>query len=89
MEGYHPFDMCIRKRLSRWVFGNIIFGGLVGVVIDVVSGGVYKLTPDQMCVHLEETGQSTDFYAKDGYVGIVMKADPSWEKIGQLAPIKG
>jgi hypothetical protein len=88
LDGYLPFDMHVRKRMSKWVFGNLVFGGVIGLVIDLASGGIYKLTPEQVCVHLQECGKDPNIYAKNGYVGVVMTPDPSWEKIAQLTPAK-
>jgi hypothetical protein len=46
LAGYQPSETRLEKSLNPWVFGNIIFGGVVGVVVDVVTGGVNELKPD-------------------------------------------
>ena len=45
----------VRSRFSKWMFGNVLFGGLIGVVIDLCGGGYY-LTPDAVHIKLEEDG---------------------------------
>ena len=47
LEGFEPYQIIFSKRVSGWVFGNIIFGGLIGLAIDAISGGIYALTPEQ------------------------------------------
>lgn len=85
LAGYQPYDILIQKRMSKWVFGNIVFGGVIGLVVDLATGGVYKLTPEQVCAHLQETGNG-HMYASQGYVAVTLAPNPSWEKIGQLSP---
>jgi len=46
LAGYQPSETKLEKSLNPWVFGNILFGGVVGVVVDVVTGGVNELKPD-------------------------------------------
>ncbi len=87
LEGYQPYQILCSKEMSAWVFGNIIFGGFIGLAVDALSGGLYYLTPEQVCAHL---ASSNCCYAKqttDSYVAVVMEPDPSWEKIGELTPI--
>lgn len=30
-----------KTRMSAWVIGNVVFGGLIGIVIDLVADGAY------------------------------------------------
>lgn len=48
LEGYQPFELVTRRSTSGWVWGNIIFGGLIGLVVDASTGGMYKLSPEQV-----------------------------------------
>ncbi len=56
-QGYKPVEVSLRRTVDGWLFGNIIFGGLIGIVIDFASGSAYKLTPSEVETVLE--GQST------------------------------
>lgn len=51
-EGYQPIEVVLRKGVNGWVFGNIVFGGLIGLVIDIASGSASKFTPDEVEVNL-------------------------------------
>jgi PEGA domain len=46
--GYEPYEVILDRRMSKWVLGNIVFGGLPGVAIDAVSGGLYKVDPNTL-----------------------------------------
>ncbi len=44
LEGYELFETTLTRRVSGWVWGNVAFGGLIGLAIDAITGGLYKLT---------------------------------------------
>lgn len=83
LTGYEPYEITTTKSLSGWVLGNILFGGLIGLAVDAISGGIYKLTPDQIMAELRKKG-AENFY-KDGlFIAVVLEIGDNWEKIGQL-----
>ena len=82
MPGYQPFESTITRKVSGWVWGNILFGGLIGLAVDAISGGLYKLTPEQVAGTL----QRSDTSDKEDTVVImvVLAPDPAWQRIGSL-----
>ena len=85
-DGYAPADLTLTRSTSGWVWGNIIFGGIIGLAVDAMTGGLYNLTPEQLTTTLARQAASID-PAKDGiYVVLVPSADRSWTKVGQLRP---
>lgn len=87
LAAYEPHEMTITRSLSGWVVGNILFGGLIGLAVDAITGGMYKLTPAQINGELVKSVATTD--GDILYVAVVLEPDPSWEKIGQLVPTQG
>lgn len=53
-EGYEPVEIKLIRTTDGWVYGNILFGGLIGLAIDYSSGSAYKLTPDKVEVVLNK-----------------------------------
>lgn len=54
-EGYETLEIPLRKTISGWVFGNILFGligGPIGIVIDISSGSATKFLPSPVEVNL-------------------------------------
>lgn len=82
LEGYERYEIVLSREISGWAFGNIFIGG-IGLAVDAISGGLYKLTPDQVQAHLR-TGGTLCTKSNDSLITVVMKPDPSWTKIGQL-----
>ena len=84
VPGYKPYEATITRSVSGWVWGNVLFGGLIGLGVDAISGGLYKLKPEQVETILAKEDASI---TEDGdiiYVAVVLTPDPSWEKIGEL-----
>jgi hypothetical protein len=48
LQGYKPWEMKFTRATSGWVWGNIVFGGLPGLAVDAITGGLYKLRPEQV-----------------------------------------
>lgn len=84
LEGYLPFETTIIRKVDGWIAGNIIFGGLIGLAVDAITGGMYKLTPEQVQAELR-SGTASARYVKDGvYIAVVLKPKTNWEKVGQM-----
>ena len=82
--GYLPYKIHVTKSVDAWIAGNIIFGGLIGLAVDAASGSMYKLTPGQLNARLRNENTASIQKGENIYIAVVMKADPSWEKIGTL-----
>lgn len=82
LDGYAPYEMKMTRGVSGWVWGNLLFGGIPGLAIDALTGGLYKLTPDNIVGTLASApaGGNKDLVL----VNIVLGVDPSWEKVGQM-----
>ena len=52
-EGYESSCIYIKKGFEPVFLGNIILGGPIGMLVDVCSGAVYKLSPDNNFVILK------------------------------------
>jgi hypothetical protein len=84
LDGYRPVEVKLVRSTSGWVWGNIVFGGLIGVAVDASNGAMYKLTPAQVSATLVQVGAQVPA-SKDGlYIGVVLEPDARWQWIGQL-----
>ena len=46
-EGYADTNATLETSMSGWYWGNIVFGGLIGMlVVDPMTGAMYKLPED-------------------------------------------
>lgn len=85
MEGFEKSQLTVTKSVSGWVWGNIVFGGLIGLAVDAISGGLYNLSPEQLNAELKKNGGSVSSSGKGIFVVAVLRPDPAWQKIGNLS----
>ena len=45
-EGYEPVDIMLTQSVDGWLWGNILFGGLIGLAVDFITGDAYDLDPE-------------------------------------------
>lgn len=74
-EGFEENQSRVESHLSWWVAGNVILGGLVGILVDVLSGGGYTIEPDAVAVTLKPTQ------------GLVTSEAPSLSSLTQSPPV--
>ncbi|MFL5382556.1 MAG: PEGA domain-containing protein [Longimicrobiaceae bacterium] len=88
LAGYQPYELQLERKTSGWVWGNLLFGGIPGLAVDAITGSMYKLSPEEVNATLAQGG--TAMRTGDTLiVRVVLSADPSWQKIGQLTPSAG
>lgn len=89
LDGYYPYEMKIKREMDGWFLGNIIFGGLIGIIVDASNGAMYKLTPDQIVAQMGKTTAMNINEADDKiYVAVTLDIDTNWEKIGMMERAK-
>ena len=84
LDGFIPYETTLTRKLSGWVAGNIIFGGLIGLAVDAITGGMYKLTPEQIQAELKKSGMSMKLDEDKLFITFTLEPNPKWEKIGEL-----
>jgi hypothetical protein len=53
LAGYLPYEQILTQSVGGAVWGNILLGGLIGLVVDASSGSMYNLNPDQIQATLQ------------------------------------
>ena len=51
-EGYGEESQATHKGFNAWSLGNILFGGLIGMIIDFATGAIYSVSPNEMNFNL-------------------------------------
>ena len=55
--GYYPYETHIQSILDGWYVGNVIFGGVIGCVVDLGTGDCYTLSPMEINQDMISTNQ--------------------------------
>src|SRR6266480_3279892 len=84
LDGYQPFEVTTTRSTSGWVWGNIVFGGLIGLAVDAIDGAFYNLSPEQVSATLAANHASVSKTGDGIYLFAVLKPEPGWVKVGQL-----
>jgi len=56
-EGYKEATVKIEGSTSAWIIGNIVFGGIIGCTIDLITGGAYDLSPERVDISLTKLAE--------------------------------
>lgn len=48
LPGHDAYETTIIKHIDVWIWGNLISGGVIGLVVDALTGSLYKLNPGQV-----------------------------------------
>lgn len=53
LDGYETRTVAITRGTNGWIWGNLVFGWIVGFIVDFATGSAYKLEPAVVNVTLE------------------------------------
>jgi len=84
LPGYRPYELATSRGTSGWVWGNIVFGGIPGLIIDAIAGGMYKLKPEEIQAALAQQGAQVDLQSDMLVVMVTLQPDPTWQRIGTM-----
>lgn len=82
LQVFKPYQAQLVPTVSGWVFGNLVFEGVIGIAVDAVTGSKYKLSLDQLhaCLVSEDNQVISHLKTEENCeVMVLSKADPSWE----------
>jgi hypothetical protein len=52
LEGFEPYETQITRQMSNWFWFNALNGFIPGMSIDLLTGALYSLFPDEMSAEL-------------------------------------
>ena len=84
LAGYNSAEVEITPKLSGWYFGNIIFGGLIGLIaVDPATGAMWNLSPENIQQPLSQT-QASLIKNKEGFVVVLVSILTEEEKANMV-----
>ena len=84
LEGYQSYKVVLLKRFDNLFWGNILVGGLPGMIVDVVTGSMYQLTPNHVHAQFKSETGSKYKTENDIFIGLTLQPDSSWRKTEEL-----
>jgi len=85
-EGYKPVEITVRGEVNGWYFGNVIFGGLIGLLaVDPATGAMFTLRPKEVAATLDTLKVSRDH--REQTLTVLLVRDVPKEFKDQLIPV--
>jgi hypothetical protein len=73
-DGFKPVELTVTGSVNGWYIGNLLFGGLIGMlIVDPMTGAMFNLAPDSVSATLEAEAIKTS--RNDGSLVIVLAQD--------------
>lgn len=70
LDGYKEEKIFVSKKFDAVTLGNIICGGVIGIIVDAANGAMYQLRPNTIVVNLQtawdEAGQKHVYAVYNG-----------------------
>ena len=83
LDGYKSYKTKLVKKFNAWYIGNILFGGIIGLIVDPATGAIYRLTPSEIKSQ-QEKGVMSKTTENGILISVSLEVDENWQKIGQL-----
>jgi hypothetical protein len=72
MPGYQTTEVELTSRMSGWYWGNLLFGGLIGMLaVDPATGAMWNIQPDKV-EHKLQGGQASLIKNETGFVVVLV-----------------
>ena len=84
LPGYTTTEVTLQSKLSGWYWGNIVFGGLIGMlIVDPATGSMWNLSPDKITMPLT-AHQASLIKNGDGFVVMLVSQMSETEKASMV-----
>ena len=87
LPGYKSKEITLKRGTNGWVWGNILVGGLIGVVVDISTGAMYahKIVDDGSVTEIPASDKKKP-EGTDIWINVVLQPAPGLTQIDQLIP---
>ncbi|QNE40789.1 hypothetical protein F1C16_15060 [Hymenobacter sp. NBH84] len=86
--GYDDRQMTLEANLNGWYFGNIVFGGLIGMlIVDPATGAMYRIAQRDVQGVMAESAQGSILFKNDG-LSIISTEDVPADLRDKMVPIE-
>jgi hypothetical protein len=84
LPGYQHYEIPVTRTVNGWFFGNLIFAGPVGMIVDAVDGAIYALEPNPINVALEPRGTQRRYGGSPTPGSLVIALTSRQRKVGGM-----
>ena len=73
LAGYQSETIVIRRGIRGWFWGNILLGGVIGMIVDYNTGAMYEHTPINLNIDLTKITSLPETISGDFPVTLIMR----------------
>jgi hypothetical protein len=74
LQGYKPAEIELTAKMSGWYWGNLLFGGIIGMLaVDPATGAMWNIAPDKVDRKLAN-GKNAMIQNETGFL-VVLESD--------------
>lgn len=82
--GFSKYTLTTGKSITGWFWGNLLCGGLIGIVIDLATGSAYDVDPHNIIATLDKgDNSSNDYFIYENFTSLTILSDEG-DNLGQL-----
>ena len=88
LDGFETEVIELKRSINGWTWGNILLGGIIGVVVDASNGAMYahKMVKTNELTEIPASSKEKPEGA-DLWINVVLKPQPKLTQVGQLKPV--
>ncbi len=87
LDGYKTYETKLKRKFNAWYVGNILFGGVIGLIVDPITGAIYQLKPEEIDGTLKPGTTYTKIEGKL-FIKVSMQVSSDAQKVGQLEKVQ-
>ncbi len=85
LEGYRPYEVKLHRSFNPWFLANVSNGFILGLIVDLSTGAVYELQPDEISIEMLRARRVRSAGAHAQVViATTLQPKAHWRKVGQL-----
>lgn len=84
LDGYRVGRVTTSKEIEPWFFANILCGGIIGGVVDLITGAAFQVDPDNIFITLE-SGTGSIEVPTQGNFGTLNVRSAAGEQLATLS----
>lgn len=86
MPGYKKSETELHSTVSTWYLGNVIFGGLIGlIIVDPITGAMFNLDPEK--IEQKLSPEATAMLHRDRGIMVIMKSQATENELKNMRPL--
>jgi len=83
VRGQQPIHVQIKPKLdlATTILGNLVSWNVIGVVVDLVTGHAYTLSPADIEQNFESISKTMKIDSSDNKIGVLLITKSDWDQI--------